>query len=157
MTTRRPWIVPALWTTASSAVPLRASDSRTPNMTGGRAPTGGVTTMVSESMRYASLETPVPACGSCRSRGRTERAHRCLQNARTRFAQLPQRLIIFVYPINRTGDYNRARTQGGINPTDSTAVATLRRVITITGLGVHDAPESPFKLTGMRSGRRRLT
>jgi hypothetical protein len=24
-------------------------------------------------------------------------------------------------------------------------------VITITGLGVHDAPESPFKLTGMRS------
>jgi len=47
-------------------------------------------------------------------------------------------------------DYNRARTQGGINPTDSTTVATLRRVITFTGLGVHDAPESPFKLTGMR-------
>lgn len=48
-------------------------------------------------------------------------------------------------------DYNRARAQGGINPTDSTTVATLRRVITITGLGVHDAPESPFKLTGMRN------
>jgi hypothetical protein len=26
-------------------------------------------------------------------------------------------------------------------------------VITITGLGVHDAPESPFKLTGMRISR----
>jgi hypothetical protein len=30
------------------------------------------------------------AYGSCRSRGRTERAHRSLQNAQTRFAQLPQ-------------------------------------------------------------------
>jgi hypothetical protein len=30
------------------------------------------------------------AYGSCRSRGRPERAHRSLQNARTRFAQLPQ-------------------------------------------------------------------
>ena len=48
-------------------------------------------------------------------------------------------------------DYNRARIQGGIHATDSTTVATLRRVITITGLGVHDAPESPFKLTGMRN------
>ena len=54
--------------------------------------------------------------------------------------------------------YNRAHTQGGINPTAATTVATLRRVITITGLGVHDAPESPFKLTGMRKTppRRRL-
>src|SRR5215207_18700 len=44
---------------------------------------------------------PVPAFGSCRTRGRTERAHRCLQNARTRFAQLPPRIIVFSLPEDR--------------------------------------------------------
>ncbi len=37
------------------------------------------------------------AYGSCRSRGRQERAHRSLQNAQTRFAQLPQALFPGTY------------------------------------------------------------
>lgn len=38
----------------------------------------------------------------------------------------------------------------------STFVATLQRTITITGLGVHDAPRAPFTLTGRRTCQGRL-
>ena len=38
--------------------------------------------------RHARSSNGRAACGSCRSRGRQERAHRCLENARTRFPQI---------------------------------------------------------------------
>jgi hypothetical protein len=48
-----------------------------------------------------SEPAPLTACGSCRRRGRTERAHRGLQNARTRFAQLPQRVLVSLFSEER--------------------------------------------------------
>jgi len=39
----------------------------------------------------AERADPIEVCGSCRSRGRTERAHRSLENAQNAFPTAPTR------------------------------------------------------------------
>ena len=138
MTTRRPWIVTALWTTARSAVlhtglGWRGRPRRPPCVRGVDVDRDRRSRRVEAGAAVDAQHAPTAAC---KTRGRVSHSsHNASSLSCTRSTRR---------------DYNRARTQGGTHATDSTTVATLRRVITITGLGVHDAPESPIKLAGMR-------
>lgn len=139
MTTRRPWIMTALWTTARSAVlhtglGWRGRPRRPPCVRGVDVDRDRRSRRVEAGAAVDAQNAPTAAC---KTRGRVSHSsHNASSLSCTRSTRR---------------DYNRARTQGGTHSTDSTTVATLRRVITITGLGVQDAPESPIKLAGMRT------